>query len=63
MHAVSMGPLEVRPSFLKQAHAEVDAVLLIGRETIPPVAEFFSEFDFPCHLNDYGREAIMASSA
>jgi hypothetical protein len=53
-NSIGKRPLQIRTTLLQQAHAEVDTVLLILREAIPPRAELIGVLNFP------GHSAIMA---
>lgn len=62
LHRVRVRTFQVRPLFLQQTHAEVDAVLLLWSEAVPPESKLICELDLPRHDDNYGPECIMQST-
>jgi hypothetical protein len=44
-----VGPLEIRALLLQKPDTVVDAVLLIGGESVSPIAKLVGELDLPLH--------------
>jgi hypothetical protein len=46
---IGMRPFKVRTTLLQQSNSEVDAILLVLRQAIPPGAELIGVLNFPSH--------------
>ena len=49
LQRIRVGPLEIRALLLQKPDTVVDAVLLIGGESVSPIAKLVGELDLPLH--------------
>jgi hypothetical protein len=63
LQRIRVGPLEVGALLLQKPYGKVDAVLLLGGESVPPSTELVGELNVPRHVEIMDWSAYFVKGA